>query len=102
MGALEAWTKIADVDESLGELVVGKVSAYCEQGDGSNWLFVNSDRGEKLKSQGIWAYFGRNLHGSDYSLFWANIRQNATVRVAALLQHRGQASISNTRAEDVR
>lgn len=102
VGALEAWTKIADVDESLGELVVGKVSAYCEQGDGSNWLFVNSDRGEKLKSQGIWAYFGRNLHGSDYSLFWANIRQNATVRVAALLQHRGQALISSTRAEDVR
>ena len=85
LGALEMWQKTATPDASLGELVVGKVSAFCEQGDNSNWLFVNGDRGEQLRMQGIWGYFGRNLHGSDYSLFWANIRQNATDRVDAFL-----------------
>ena len=83
LGALAKWTKQFDPETSLGELVGGTVSTYCEQGERSNWLFVNSDRDEKLKSQGIWAFFGRNLHGSDYSLFWANIRQNAEDRAQA-------------------
>ncbi|MEM7278789.1 MAG: DUF3089 domain-containing protein [Pseudomonadota bacterium] len=88
LGALELWQKSAGADASLGELVVGKVSAYCEQGERSNWLFVNGDRGDQLKTQGIWGYFGRNLHGSDYSLFWANIRDNATERVQVFVEER--------------
>ena len=80
LGALTQWAGFTELDTSLGELVSGTVSAYCEQGELSNWLFVNSDRDESLKTTGVWSLFGRNLHGSDYSLFWANIRQNAMDR----------------------
>lgn len=90
LGALEM-TKRFDPQTSMGELVGGTVSAYCERGERSNWLFVNSDRDEKLKSQGIWSYFGRNLHGLDYSLFWANIRQNAVDRSLAWLEAQAAA-----------
>lgn len=88
LGALTMWTKSTALDGMLGELVTGTVSAYCEQGERSNWLFVNADRDPELKSEGLWSLFGRNLHGSDYGLFWANIRQNAEDRTRALIQAR--------------
>ena len=82
------WNKATALDPSLGELVTGTVSAYCEQGERSNWLFVNADRDPKLQYQGWWSLFGRNLHGVDYDLFWANIRQNAEDRARALIESR--------------
>jgi len=91
-GALTKWTKFTEPNTSLGPLVSGTVSAYCEQGERSNWLFVNSDRDESLKTTGIWSLFGRNLHGSDYSLFWADIRQNALDRTRAFIDARQAAS----------
>jgi hypothetical protein len=93
LGALAMWTKQFDPETSLGELVGGTVSTYCAGDEDRNWLFVNGDRDEKLKSQGIWSYFGRNLHGSDYSLFWANIRQNAEDRSRAFLEARDAAVV---------
>ena len=83
LGALAMWTKQFDPETSLGELVGGTVSAYCAGDEDRNWLFVNGDRDERLKAQGLWSFFGRNLHGSDYSLFWADIRQNAEDRARA-------------------
>ena len=89
LGALTMWTKSTVLDASLGALVRGTVSTHCEQGERSNWLFVNADRDPKLKDQGWWwSLFGRNLHGSDYDLFWANIRQNAEDRTRALIEGR--------------
>ncbi|MGI9262840.1 MAG: DUF3089 domain-containing protein [Woeseiaceae bacterium] len=88
LGALAGWTKQFDPETSLGDLVGSTVSAYCEQGESSNWLFVNSDRDERLRTTGFWSIFARNLHGSDYSLFWANIRQNATDRSRAFIEAR--------------
>ena len=64
------------------------MSAHCEYDKQSNWLFVNADRDPALKAQGIWSLFGRNLHGSDYSLFWANIRQNAVDRSRIFIEVR--------------
>ncbi len=64
------------------------VTVYCEQGERTNWLFVNSDRDERLRQTGTWSLFMRNLHGNDYSLFWANIRQNAEDRTRAFIEAR--------------
>ncbi|MGI9235015.1 MAG: DUF3089 domain-containing protein, partial [Woeseiaceae bacterium] len=88
LGALAMLDKGSESDASLGELVSGTVSAHCENGEHSNWLFVSADRSPKLKSQGFWSLFGRNLHGSDYGMFWANIRQNAVDRSRALIEAR--------------
>ena len=88
LGALTMWDKFTALDASLGELVAGTVSAHCEQGERSNWLFVNADRDPKLQYEGWYSLFGRNLHGSDYDLFWANIRQNAEDRTRALVEAR--------------
>jgi len=86
LGALTGWAGYTGLDTSLGELVGGTVSVHCGGEERNNWLFVNGDRDERLKAQGIWSLFSRNLHGSDYSLFWANIRQNATDRVRAFIE----------------
>jgi len=80
LGALPSWDGFTEIDTPLPDLVAGTVSAMCEQGERSNWLWVNGDRASSLKSKFPWSLFGRNLHGSDYSLFWANIRQNAMDR----------------------
>ena len=56
-----------------------------------NWLFVNTDRDDRLRTTGFWSFFVRNLHGSDFSLFWANIRQNAIDRTQALIEARAAA-----------
>ena len=89
LGALGNWKRDSGgLETSLPALVSGTVSAYCEQDERSNWLFVNADRDPALKAQGIWSLFSRNLHGSDYSLFWANIRQNAIERTEAFLDAR--------------
>ncbi|MGI9271347.1 MAG: DUF3089 domain-containing protein [Woeseiaceae bacterium] len=88
LGALADFTKEFDPVTTLGELVSGTVSTYCAGDEERNWLFVNGDRDERLKYQGFWSVFLRNLHGSDYSLFWANIRQNAVDRSRALLESR--------------
>ncbi|MEL7186504.1 MAG: DUF3089 domain-containing protein, partial [Pseudomonadota bacterium] len=90
LGALPGWKRPASIDESLGELIKGVVSAHCEQGEFSNWLFVNPDLDERLKADGLFGYFERNMHGSDYGLFWANIRSNATERVQAFIAARDQ------------
>lgn len=91
LGALPRWTGFTEIDAPLGALISGTVSAYCAGDEQRNWLFVNSDRHPELKAQGLWSLFSRNLHGSDYSLFWANIRQNATDRVAAFTDARSAA-----------
>jgi hypothetical protein len=87
LGAL-TWEKSTEAGEPLKELVAATVSAYCQNGERSNWLFVNGDRDQRLKSKGLSALFTRNLHGSDYGLFWANIRQNASDRSRAWLDAR--------------
>ena len=87
-GAIESSKKEADPVAPLGELVTGTVSAQCGGEERNNWLFVNGDRDERLKMQGIWSFFGRNLHGNDYSLFWADIRHNAMERAQALVDER--------------
>ena len=88
LGALPRWTGFTELDASLGELVTGTVSAYCADDAQRNWLFVNGDRDPELKVQGFWSLFARNLHGSDYSLFWANIRENALLRSRAFIEAR--------------
>ena len=91
LGALERWEKKTDPEAPLGDLVTGTVSTFCGGDARRNWLFVNGDRDERVKTQGIWSYFERNLHGNDYSLFWANIRQNAQVRSQAWIVKRDAA-----------
>ncbi len=71
-----------------GVLISGTVSAACEQGAQSNWLWVNGDRHPSLKRAFPWSLFVRNLRGSDYSLFWADIRQNAEDRTRAFVASR--------------
>jgi len=91
LGALPRWSRewsSDTIEDPLRGLMAGTVSTYCEQGEKSNWLFVNSDRDPMLKAQGVWSIFSRNLHGSDYSLFWANIRQNAEDRTRAFIDAR--------------
>ncbi len=87
LGALTIEAGYSSVDASLGELVSGTVSAYCGDESTRRWLFVNGDRDEKLKLRGFWSVFMRNLHGLDFSLFWGNIRNNATTRVQAFVEH---------------
>ena len=55
------------------------IAVYCGN-DESNWLFVNGDRDERLKTQGFFGFLEGNLHGYDYQYYWANIRQNARDR----------------------
>ena len=86
LGALTLEAGYSPLDTSLGELVSGTVSAYCGDGSTRKWLFVNGDRDEKLKLQGFWSLFMRNLHGLDYGLFWANIRENATTGAQAFVK----------------
>lgn len=88
LGALPTWTGYTEVNTPLPALIAGTVSAYCEQGQFTNWLFVNGDRDVELKDKGIWSLFSRNLHGADYSMFWANIRQNAAYRTQVFLAAR--------------
>jgi hypothetical protein len=85
LGALPRWEGFTEMETQLPGLVAGTVSATCEQGERSNWLWVNGDRDPLLKSKFPWSMFGRNLHGSDYSLFWANIRQNTMDRTRAFV-----------------
>ena len=91
LGALP-WlgTVSSDLGSPLPSLVKGSVSVSCELGDRSNWLFVNSDRDAALKSTGVFALFERNLHGYDYNLFWANIRENAEDRARAFIELRDE------------
>jgi hypothetical protein len=46
---------------------------------------IDGDRVSSLKAKFPWSMFTRNLHGSDYSMFWANIRQNAMDRTHAFI-----------------
>ena len=85
LGGLLETKGSARFEQSLGDLMVGTVSAFCQNSGHSNWLMINGDRSERLKPQGIWSLFSRNLHGYDYSLFWANIRQNAINRTNAYI-----------------
>ena len=87
LGALENWSGFAEPKASIGKLYAGSVTAKCGRAGERNWLFVNGDRDEAIKSQGIWSLFERNLHGSDFSLFWQNIRENAKQRVDAFLSN---------------
>ena len=80
---------LGKVSDPLPSLIKGSVSVFCEQGERSNWLMVNSERDPELKASGVWALFERNLHGYDYSLFWGNIRENAEDRTLAYLNGRG-------------
>lgn len=92
LGGLGPWKKDPDPGSPLGALVSGTVEAHCGGENRRNWLFVNGDRDERLKVQGAWSYLGRNLHGNDYSLFWANIRQNAVDRTRAWVDARDAAN----------
>jgi hypothetical protein len=85
LGALPYWDGFTEIDTPLPGLVAGTVSATCEEGERSNWLWVNGDRDPSLKAEFPWSLFVRNLHGMDYSLFWANIRQNAMDRTRAFV-----------------
>ena len=86
LGALTLEAGYSALDTSLGELVSDTVSAYCGDESTRKWLFVNGDRDEKLKLQGFWSLFMRNLHGLDYGLFCGNIRENATTRAQAFVE----------------
>ena len=92
LGALPYWDGFTEIDTPLPDLVAGTVSATCEQGERSNWLWVNGDRASSLKAKFPWSMFTRNLHGSDYSMFWANIRQNAMDRTRAFIDTQNVAN----------
>ena len=94
LGALENWSGFAEPKASIGKLYAGSVTAKCGRAGERNWLFINGDRDEAIKSQGIWSLFERNLHGSDFSLFWQNIRENAKQRVDAFLSDRTSQNYS--------
>jgi hypothetical protein len=71
--------------DPLSELVKNDISVYCGN-DSSNWLLVNADRSEKLKTTGVFGFFEGNLHGYDYQYYWADIRQNARDRTNRFLE----------------
>ena len=71
--------------DPLSELVKNDISVYCGN-DSSNWLLVNADRSEKLKTTGVFRFFEGNLHGYDYQYYWADIRQNARDRTNRFLE----------------
>ena len=73
------------ITDPLSELVANDISVYCGN-DSSNWLLVNADRSEKLKTTGVFRFFEGNLHGYDYQYYWADIRQNARDRTNRFLE----------------
>lgn len=73
------------ITDPLSELVANDISVYCGN-DSSNWLLVNADRSEKLKTPGLFRFFEGNLHGYDYQYYWADIRQNARDRTNRFLE----------------
>ena len=81
LGALPASKQddYGSLEAPLPELVKNDIAVYCGN-DESNWLFVNGDRDERLKTQGFFGFLEGNLHGYDYQYYWANIRQNAKDR----------------------
>ena len=77
------------ISDRLPDLVKNNIAVYCSN-DESNWLFVNADRDERLKTQGWFRFFEGNLHGYDYQYYWANIRQNARDRVNQFISLKDQ------------
>ncbi|AJP74465.1 DUF3089 domain-containing protein [Sphingomonas hengshuiensis] len=67
---------IPDRDFQGASLAVGRVPARC---DGRGFLMIGSNPPEL----GQYVLPGNNYHVFDYSLFWANIRQDAERRMAA-------------------
>ncbi len=91
LGALPAYKQddYGSISDPLSELVKNDISVYCGN-DSSNWLLVNADRSEKLKTPGWFRFFEGNLHGYDYQYYWADIRQNARDRTNRFLELRDQ------------
>jgi hypothetical protein len=69
-------TLIPDTNFQSAELVTGRVPARCE---GRGILTIGNDPPDF----GQYVLPGNNYHVFDYSLFWANIRQDAARRLAA-------------------
>lgn len=80
LGALSTFKAAASLSEPLSDLIKNDISVQCGTDQPSNWLFVNADRSDRLKTQGLFSIFERNLHGYDFDYYWANIRQNARDR----------------------
>jgi hypothetical protein len=91
LGALPASKQdnYGSLADPLSELIKNDISVYCHN-DSSNWLLVNPDRSEKLKTPGWFRLFEGNLHGYDYQYYWADIRQNARDRTNRFLELRDQ------------
>ena len=77
------------IDAPLPALIKNDIAVHCGN-DESNWLLVNADRDERLKTPGLFGFFERNLHGYDYQYYWADIRQNARDRTNRFLALRNQ------------
>jgi hypothetical protein len=69
-------TLIPDMSFQSAQLVTGRVSARCE---GRGVLTIGNDPPDF----GQYVLPGNNYHVFDYSLFWANVRQDAERRLAA-------------------
>ncbi|MDP5277877.1 DUF3089 domain-containing protein [Sphingomonas sp. DG1-23] len=69
-------TLIPDMNFQSAQLVVGRVPARCE---GRGFLTIGQDPPEF----GQYVLPGNNYHVFDYSLFWANVRRDAELRLTA-------------------
>ncbi|TGX52171.1 DUF3089 domain-containing protein [Sphingomonas gei] len=69
-------TLIPDANFQSAQLVAGRVPARCE---GRGFLTIGNDPPDF----GQYVLPGNNYHVFDYSLFWANVRQDAERRLAA-------------------
>lgn len=69
-------TLVPDASLNHAELVAGRVGARC---DGRGFLLL----GGNLPDVGPYVLPGNNYHVFDYSLFWANVRQDAARRLKA-------------------
>ena len=85
LGSVISQSKALAIGSPLPDPIGGTVSARCAQGLELNWLWINGDRHPALRSPFPWSLFGRNLHGMDYGLFWADIRENAMNRTSTFI-----------------
>ena len=68
------------ISDRLPDLVKNNIAVYCGN-DESNWLFVNADRDERLKTQGWFRFFEGNI-----TIFSSFMSKRLLIRFARFFQ----------------